>query len=221
MEEIYTQVADMIWERGAFKIDIVEGFELRLHQDNPEAPKSPFYINLRTKDNRGKKGELTHDDCDLIAQCLWEKLSELVFEAIAGIPHAAEPFVQALEAEYPGIGFFRYIKLDKKDEGGKREIIPKKGFSYQEHEVVVVVDDLVTKADSKIEAIRSIEKQGSVVNDLVVLIDRGQGGQEMLKKEGYNLVSCFTVKELFSYYKRTGKIDWREHKKCMDYVDKN
>ncbi len=40
MEKIYTDVADIILERGAFKFG---AFKLKLHEKNPNAPLSPFY----------------------------------------------------------------------------------------------------------------------------------------------------------------------------------
>src|SRR3989344_4810594 len=45
------------------------GFKLKLHEKNPLAPLSPFYLNLRTPDNP-KPGPLTPEVVDLGAYCM-------------------------------------------------------------------------------------------------------------------------------------------------------
>lgn len=100
MEKIYTDVADRIFEREAFKFG---AFKLKLHEKNPDAPLSPFYLNLRTKNNPTNPGPLTEDDCDSIATALWGivQRNDLDFQAVAGIPHAADPIIEALERIVP------------------------------------------------------------------------------------------------------------------------
>ncbi len=217
MERLHAEVADMILERGAFKFG---AFKLKLHEKNPDAPLSPFYIDLRTADNPTKPGLLTVSDCDLIAQCLWEVIlkSGLTFQAIAGIPYAGDPIVEAIERIVPSPRGFRVIKLAKFEKDGKRKIVPLSGFEYRPSEVVLLIDDLVTKADSKNEAIDAIESQGSVVRDLVVLLDRQQGGKEGLAQSGRNLVAAFAVRELLEYYKITGQITVEKFRECMKYI---
>ncbi len=220
MKKIYTDVADMIFDRGAFKFG---AFKLKFHEKNPNAPLSPFYLNLRTKNNPTNPGPLTEADCDLIARALWECVKEnwLIFRAIAGLPYAADPIIEAIERIVPEPRGFRIIKLAKEITADRRRIIPLDGFDYRQGEEVLVIDDLVTKADSKIEAIKAIESEGSIVKDLVVLVDRLQGGQDQLKKAGYNLISCFTIKMLLCHYRKTHKISDQKYWECIKYVENN
>ncbi len=207
-------VADMIFEREALKFG---AFRLKLHEKFPDAPLSPFYLNLRSADNP-KPGPLTMEDYDLIADCLIDVVIDegLPFEAIAGIPRAGDPIAEAINRKRPGD--FRLIKLDKEEAGGQRRIIPKVGFNYQEGEIVLLFDDLVTKADTKVEAIQAIEKGGSMVRDLVVLVDREQGGKEQLRQAGYDLYSAFTMSWLLNYYAESGKITGQKHDECLAYM---
>ncbi|HAM88106.1 MAG: Orotate phosphoribosyltransferase/orotidine 5''-phosphate decarboxylase, subfamily 1 [Candidatus Falkowbacteria bacterium GW2011_GWC2_38_22] len=220
MKKEYANVADMIFDRGAFKFG---AFRLKLHEKNPSAPLSPFYLNLRTKDNPTNPGPLTDDDCDLIAIALWDKIKlwNIDFQAIAGIPHAADPIIEALERVVPKPWGFRIIKLAKEIKDGKRKIVPLPGFDYRKGENVLVIDDLVTKADSKIEAIKAIESEGSIVKKLFVLVDREQGGYFELRKAGYDMISCFTIMELLAYYLATGKIDNEKYEECLCYIENN
>lgn len=219
MKKIYREVADLIFDRGAFQFG---AFKLKLHEKNPDAPLSPFFLNLRSGDNP-KPGPLASVDFDLIARALWEKTTEegLSFQAIVGIPNAGDPIIEAIKRLVPTPRGFRVIKLFKEVLGGKRKIIPLPGFEYWNNEKVLVFDDLITKADSKIEAIKAIESKGSIVKNLLVLVDRQQGGQAQLKNAGYNLVSCFTIRQVLNYYKATGKISGQKYQECISYIENN
>ncbi len=220
MKNIYADVADMIFEREAFKFG---AFKLKLHEKNPDAPLSPFYLNLRTKNNPTNSGPLTETDCELIAFAMWDSVlaNNLSFQAIAGIPYAGDPIIMAIERIVPEPMGFRIIRLSKEVTEDKRRIVPLPCFDYRKDEKVLVIDDLVTEADSKIEAIKAIESEGSIVKDLVVLVDRQQGGQDQLKKAGYNLISCFTIRKLLQHYMVTGKISGQKHLECINYIENN
>lgn len=66
---------------------------------------------------------------------------------------------------------------------------------YELGQQVLLVDDLITKADSKLEAVRTLEAAGLVVPDILVLVDRGQGGVRQLTEAGYR-VHVVTTLEL-------------------------
>lgn len=74
----------------------------------------------------------------------------------------------------------------------------------------LLIDDLVTKADSKLEAANILLKEGLIVTDVVVLIDREQGGKEELAEKGLTLHSAITLTEMFNYYTKVGKMKMKE-----------
>lgn len=94
------------------------GFKLKLHEKNPGAPLSPFYLNLRTFDN--KSGPLTVDTVERAASCMHMMVINegLEFDAVAGVPRAGDPFAKALA------GFMKkpLITMDKYEHDGKRRI---------------------------------------------------------------------------------------------------
>ncbi len=214
---ILRNLADMIWERGAFEL---KPRSLKSHEKNPNEPLSPFYINLRDENNP-KPGPLMPEDFDLIAWCLWDIIlrESLNFQAIAPIPRAGEPIVAAMTS-LKKFFVFRVIPLDKVESMEGRRIIPKKGFEYRVGEIVLPVDDLITKAYTKLEAIKVLESVGCIVRDLVVLIDRQQGGREQLEQAGYRVHCAFTVKELFGYYLAANKLSLPQYEECVDYLNK-
>jgi orotate phosphoribosyltransferase len=214
----FARVADMIFLRGALKFG---AFKLKLHENFPDAPLSPFYLNLRTSDNP-KPGPLTGDDCVLAAELLWRRIleSDLTFSAIAGIPNAGDPLVEAIEKVAAAPRCFKIIKLGKKVDGDKRQIIPLAG-GYRQGERVLLLDDLITRADSKFEAIKAIKQMDLEVAGLIVLIDRQQGGKEQLEEAGYKLISAFTITELFNYYLDRDIITPEKHEECLAYLASN
>lgn len=179
------------------------GFRLKLHEKNPNASLSPIFLNLRTPDNP-KPGPLTPEIVKIAAQCMrsLEYMHELHHNVVAGIPRAGDPFAAAFSPLY---FFSPLIKMGKEESDGKRHIGSVIG-EVPKGATVLVIDDLVTAADSKIEAIKSLEAAGLVVRDVMVLVDRGQGGREQLAARGYTLHSVFTINELLNLYVKSGKI---------------
>lgn len=66
------------------------GFILKLHEKDPDAPLSPFYLNLRTPP-AGRLSENTVNCASLAL--LWKTMvAGLDFQYIVGLPQAGEPF---------------------------------------------------------------------------------------------------------------------------------
>src|SRR5262249_61961836 len=72
---------------------------------------------------------------------------------------------------------------------------------------VVGSDDIATGGASKFEAIAPLEAAGLVVRDLVILVDREQGGRELLAARGYRLHAVLTISQCFDEGERAGLAD--------------
>jgi orotate phosphoribosyltransferase len=83
---------------------------------------------------------------------------------------------------------------------------------YAEGEKVLVVDDVITDGGAKIEAIAPLEEAGLVVKDVVIILDREQGGAAILAAKGYKLHSLTTLSQALDSLVRQGKVsaDMRE-----------
>lgn len=181
------------------------GFKLKLHEKNPSAPLSPFLLNFRTPGNP-KPGPLTKRIIDLAARCMRYVQffsGKLTPDAVAGVPRAGEPFAKAL-ADLAGMPC---IELEKYEYGQTRCIASLKGFVPAHVRNILVVDDLVTEADSKRETIQVLGDVGMEVTDVMVLVDREQGGREELAGWGVRLHSVFTITELLDLYVETGRME--------------
>lgn len=61
---------------------------------------------------------------------------------------------------------------------------------------VVVVDDTVTSGGSLLESVKVVVRHGAIVVGVLALVDREEGGREMLREAGFDLRSVFTVGDL-------------------------
>lgn len=191
---------------GAVKIDTKKGFRLKLHETNPDAPLSPYYFNLRTAENKG--GPLTPWEVNSIAGFFYGRIRRdtIEFQGIAGVPRAGEPFAKALQDmiyHAPGNHSIPLLTLGKEEEESGRKI----GKLLRDRDLprgsqVLVVDDLITKAGSKKEAIDSLQDAGYRVTDILVFLDREQGAETELQKLGIRLHSIVTISSLLKIYGR-------------------
>ena len=155
--------------------------------------KSPLYIDLR----------LLVSDPKLMAvvpRALAELMARLEYDRIAAIPYGGLPIGQAvaLAAGKPLI----YPRREAKDYGTKKLIEGK----YAAGETVVVLDDLITTGGSKLEAMAPLTDAGLKVKDVVVLVDREQGGRQELAQRGLSLHAALTLSQLLDSLVRHGRI---------------
>lgn len=112
------------------------------------------------------------------------------FERIAGIPTAGIPFasLSAFHLRKP----FLYIRQSKRLHGRERRI---EGVLFP-GDRVLLMDDLITTGLSLIRAASAIRTEGGIVNDVVVMLDREEGGRRKLEKEGIKLHALCKISEV-------------------------
>ena len=193
LTEAQEALSSQLFEVGAMKFG---NFKLKLHDKNPEAPLSPVYIDLRVLRR--------FPEAKAAAVRVYEELVQpLKFDLLADVPTAATPLVSSL-SDRLGVGMVT-PRTDAKVHGSGAKVDGL--LEADKGKTAVVIDDLVTRADSKLEAVNVLKENGVVVKDVVVLVDRKQGGEEQLAAEGYCLHSALTMEQMLQFYARTGKIN--------------
>jgi len=203
LTENQERVALLLFEIGAIKFG---AFRLKLHEENPEAPLSPYYVDLRVLPYHP---QILKEVVGIYAQ-LAQKANP--FDVCLGIPEAGNPLATAfaLETNTPQIYLRKEAKVGHGIEGNFMT-------PFNPSEKVLVIDDLVTKAGSKLEIIPILEEVGLQVSDFVVLVDREQGGVKQLAEAGYTIHAAYRFSQLLDYYYRTGKIDGPTYWDCKAY----
>lgn len=166
---------------------------------------SPFYIDLRVVIS-------FPDVLERIGSLMAAAIARCGGDRIAGIPYAGLPLAVAasLAARVPLI----YPRREEKGYGTRRRI---EGL-FERGERVVLIDDIVTDGASKFEAIQPLEEAGLVVKDLVILIDREQGGRELLAAKGYTLHAILTISQCFDEWERAGLVDAAVLRRSRDFL---
>jgi uridine monophosphate synthetase len=169
---------------------------------------SPIYIDLRLFISYPKI-------LKKVTKLYAVQLEGVQYDRLAGVAYAALPIAGAisLEIEKPWI-FMRKEGL-KKGYGLQKSL----EGEFKKGETVVMIEDLVTKATSLLEAIPAIEEHGLVIKDAVVLLDYGKGGGKNLADKGYSLHAFMTVRELVDIMFAKGKIDAAKHKQSLEFLE--
>jgi uridine monophosphate synthetase len=155
---------------------------------------SPFYIDLRVVISHPPV--LAH-----VGRLLAAEVARCGVDRIAGIPYAGLPLAIAasLASGVPLV----YPRREEKAYGTRRRI---EGV-FHPGERVVVIDDIITDGASKLEAIEPLEAAGLVVEDLVVVIDREQGGSARLAAKGYRLHAVLGISACFDALAQAGLVE--------------
>jgi orotate phosphoribosyltransferase len=148
--------------------------------------KSNYYIDCR-------KVTLDAKGAFLIGEVLSEMLEDA--DAVGGLTLGADPIATAValksyEKGKPVSAFL--VRKGQKAHGMMKRIEgPIKPAS-----TVIVVDDVITKGGSVIDAIAAAESEGHRVLKAICLVDRKQGGSDLVREKGYKLEVLFEPTDL-------------------------
>lgn len=196
-------------------------FRLKLHETQPDAPLSPIFLNLRDKTNP-KPGPLTVDVYRMAATCMLRTMSEerMRYDFICGLPRAGEPFAAAIAECLSGKdkNLFHLEKID----AAQRRVVASAHSPSLAGRTVVIIDDLITEAHTKVEGIEAIRSLGGHVENLIVLVDRCQGGARLLEeKTGVKTHAVFTLPDLLDFYLSIQAIDPKTRGDVLEYLTQN
>ena len=154
--------------------------------------KSNYYLDC-------KLTTLSPEGALLTGYCLLELLDDMDLkpDAIGGLSMGADPVVSAAvvvsELEHrPLPGFL--VRKEAKQHGRQKQI---EGINDPRGKKVVIVDEVCTTGGSTQEAIDAAEREGCEVIGVVSLVDREEGGSEMLRQK-CNYRAIFTASELLA-----------------------
>jgi len=197
-------LADTLWKLGAIEFGDFTLGRTAVH--------SPVHVNLRLLISKPaalqRAARVIRDEVRTLQQMLNPQVTP--FQLVAGVPfgglHLATAY--SLTAKAPLI----YIRPQHAD-GVRIEGL------YERGQTVLVVDDLVTGGHSIVDTAKQLRKEGLLVKDAVVLVDRQQGGRQALRKAGINLTSLLTLQVILNYLMSSGKITEEWYRRSLAYLE--
>jgi orotate phosphoribosyltransferase len=117
-------------------------------------------------------------------------------KAIGGLELGAVPIVAAVCVrswpDHPVSGFV--VRKEKKGHGTDQKI----DGNFTPGSKVVLIEDVTTKGGSVMQAVRAVRAQGAEIKRIITIVDRLEGAEGNLKKEGLVLSAIFTTADLRS-----------------------
>ena len=188
-----------------FKLDIIKFGDFVLKS----GIKSPFYIDLRAlASNPPLLKSLAIHLLNLLPD---NNKGEL----ICGVPYAALPMATVVSITS---GIPLIIKRKENKGYGTQKLI--EGV-YEKGQNCILIEDVITSGKSIIETLQHLEERGLKVIDILIVIDREQGGRERLLNLGYKVHSLFTINEIVKAFKKFNKIDEQVAKSVLEFIKNN
>jgi orotate phosphoribosyltransferase len=155
--------------------------------------RSSYYIN-------GKQVTLTAEGALAVGRLLLDLLPAET-QAVAGLTLGADPVVTAVSVvsayenrPIPAL----IVRKEAKGHGTQAYI---EGPSLATGAKVVVLEDVVTTGKSAMLAVERLRAAGYVVEQIITIVDREQGGAEFYQSQNLKFETLFSIRDLQQYYR--------------------
>ncbi|MBN2298959.1 MAG: orotate phosphoribosyltransferase [Deltaproteobacteria bacterium] len=149
---------------------------------------SDLYVDLR-------KVTLNPRGAFLIGSIIFDLIKDRGADAVGGMSLGADPIAVATSmiAYQSGQTINAFLVRKGKKEHGTKNMIEGPITPGQR---VVVVEDVITTGSSTINAIEHIEDAGLIVDLVIGVLDRTEGGRQAIEKLGYEVHAILERKDL-------------------------
>src|SRR4030067_1271473 len=172
--------------------------------------RSPYYIALR----QTISSPITMDwIANSLTRIIINEIGRDKIDKILGVPTAGVPFATVVSQKL-GIPLI-YYRQARKEHGVRKKV---EGI-LERNDRVLVIDDLITTGESVIETAEVIREQGGVVNELVVLLDREQGGQQRLRSTRIEPHVLFKISDAMTWLHKGGLIEDKIFETMKKYIE--
>lgn len=177
---------------------------------------SPIYIDLRVIVSYPKLMQQ-------VADAMWALVcpaggtagSGAHFDVVCGVPYTALPIATAISLARDMPMVMR--RKEVKGYGTKKAI----EGAFQRGQSCLVIEDLVTSGASVMETVEPLNEVGLKVSDVVVLIDREQGGEAHLAAKGLKLHAALTLTHVVTALVKHGKLSQAVADSVQKFIAEN
>ncbi|KAM5281488.1 uridine 5'-monophosphate synthase [Ctenodactylus gundi] len=171
---------------------------------------SPVYIDLRGIVSRPR---LLSQVADLLFQTAQN--AGIRFDSVCGVPYTALPLATVICSTKQIPMLIR--RKETKDYGTKRLV----EGAINPGETCLIIEDVVTSGSSVMETVEVLQQEGVKVTDVVVLLDREQGGRDKLQAQGVRLHSVCTLSKILEILEQQKKIDAEMVGRVKRFIQEN
>ncbi|CAI5678452.1 unnamed protein product [Oreochromis niloticus] len=152
-----------------------------------------------------------------VASLIYERVQEegLQFHSVCGVPYTALPLATVICSRHELPMVIR--RKEAKDYGTKRLV----EGSLRQGDTCLIIEDTVTSGTSILETAEVLCKEGLKVTDAVVLMDREQGGVEMLASKGIKLHPIISISQLLRVLQAAERIDAQTAQSVHRFIQDN
>lgn len=171
--------------------------------------KSPYYVDLRQSISDPIGMDWIGNS---LARIVINEIGKAKVDKIMGVPTAGVPFatIVSQKLSIPML----YYRKERKEHGVRKKI----EGNMERNDRIVMIDDLITTGQSVIDAAEAARDQGGIVSELVVLLDREQGGQDYIRKRSIEPHALFEISEAFGWLKEVKLLDSNDYEVIMNYI---
>ncbi len=155
---------------------------------------SSFYVDGKQTTLHAEGSFLTGS---LVLECI--RSAPTPIKAVGGLSMGADPIATAVSLlswlSGPPVHAF-YIRKEPKGHGKNLWIEGNKNLAAGD--AVAIVEDVVTTGGSLLKAVERARDYGLQVIQVITLLDRLEGGAELLAENGFQLQALFTINDIRS-----------------------
>ena len=136
-------------------------------------------------------------------------------DAVGGVPTSGLTYaaVVAYNLKKPLI----YVRKENKTYGTEKEV---EGVLKPRYKIALI-DDLITTGGSLVKTIDTLRQKGVEVDNVIVLIDRLEGGANLLAEKGVKLNAITNIGELADLLHEMEIIDSEQHRHIKSQIKAN